>query len=136
MKSLLMKATTVTRKSCIKCGAAFDCGEGSGDAGCWCAGLPAVFPYGHDGDCLCPACLKQLLKKRIDAFVADYLAGKVENLALSYRTDSRELVEDIDYYLEGNRWVLTVWYHLKRGYCCGSGCRHCPYDHVNVPGKR
>lgn len=24
--------------------------------------------------------------------------------------------------------VLTAEFLLKRGYCCGSGCRHCPYD--------
>lgn len=23
--------------------------------------------------------------------------------------------------------VFTVIYHLKRGFCCNSGCRHCPY---------
>ena len=23
--------------------------------------------------------------------------------------------------------VLTSEFLLKRGYCCGSGCRHCPY---------
>lgn len=23
--------------------------------------------------------------------------------------------------------VLTAQFLLKRGYCCGSGCRHCPY---------
>jgi hypothetical protein len=23
--------------------------------------------------------------------------------------------------------VFTAAYHLKRGSCCGSGCRHCPY---------
>lgn len=23
--------------------------------------------------------------------------------------------------------VFTALYHLQRGYCCGSGCRHCPY---------
>ncbi|XP_077987191.1 uncharacterized protein LOC144441482 [Glandiceps talaboti] len=28
--------------------------------------------------------------------------------------------------------VFTRKAHLKRGVCCGSGCRHCPYDHVNV----
>ncbi|SHF59812.1 hypothetical protein SAMN05444377_11354 [Flavobacterium fontis] len=38
------------------------------------------------------------------------------------------LVEGVDYYLspEGYR-VFTEHYHLKRGYCCKSGCRHCPY---------
>ncbi|MEQ8414931.1 MAG: DUF5522 domain-containing protein [Imperialibacter sp.] len=25
--------------------------------------------------------------------------------------------------------VFTKEYHLKRGYCCKSGCRHCPYDY-------
>lgn len=24
-------------------------------------------------------------------------------------------------------YVLTAQYHLSRGRCCGSGCRHCPY---------
>jgi hypothetical protein len=29
--------------------------------------------------------------------------------------------------------VFTEAYHLRRGRCCGSRCRHCPYGHVNVP---
>jgi len=33
-----------------------------------------------------------------------------------------------DYYFEGSNLVFTAAYHLKRGSCCGSGCRHCPYD--------
>jgi len=37
-----------------------------------------------------------------------------------------------DYYLENGLLVFTAAYHLKRGYCCGSGCRHCPYEHANV----
>ncbi|WKZ58615.1 MAG: DUF5522 domain-containing protein [Cyclobacteriaceae bacterium] len=32
-----------------------------------------------------------------------------------------------DYYLENGKVVFTASYHLKRGYCCQSGCRHCPY---------
>jgi len=32
-----------------------------------------------------------------------------------------------DYYYEGPYLVFTAAYHLKRGFCCGSGCRHCPY---------
>ena len=28
--------------------------------------------------------------------------------------------------------VMTRDYLLKRKKCCGSKCRHCPYDHVNV----
>jgi hypothetical protein len=32
-----------------------------------------------------------------------------------------------DFYYEGPYMVFTAAYHLKRGYCCNSGCRHCPY---------
>jgi hypothetical protein len=38
-----------------------------------------------------------------------------------------KLIEGEDYYLEGGLLVFTAAYHLKRGYCCDSGCRHCPY---------
>ena len=37
-----------------------------------------------------------------------------------------------DYYMEGPYMVFTAAYHLKRGYCCGSACRHCPYGHSAV----
>ncbi|HEY4652053.1 MAG TPA: DUF5522 domain-containing protein [Pontibacter sp.] len=38
------------------------------------------------------------------------------------------LKEGEDYYLnEQGLMVFTAKYHLKRGYCCQSGCRHCPY---------
>jgi len=38
------------------------------------------------------------------------------------------LKEGIDYYVnEDGLFVLTETYHLKRGFCCKSGCRHCPY---------
>jgi hypothetical protein len=40
-----------------------------------------------------------------------------------------------DYYLENGLIVFTAAYHLKRGNCCGSGYRHCPYEHVNVPSQ-
>ena len=38
-----------------------------------------------------------------------------------------ELVEGEDYYLEQGRYVFTESFLKKRGYCCQSGCRHCPY---------
>jgi hypothetical protein len=40
------------------------------------------------------------------------------------------LVEDEDYYLDQGLMVLTASFHLKRGYCCEQGCRHCPYPEV------
>lgn len=38
------------------------------------------------------------------------------------------LQENIDYYIDENGlFVFTETYHLKRGYCCGNSCKHCPY---------
>ena len=37
------------------------------------------------------------------------------------------LVEGVDYYMEGDNLVFTRHFLLRRGYCCNSGCRHCPY---------
>lgn len=42
--------------------------------------------------------------------------------------DAPPALEPEDYYMEGPYMVFTAAYHLKRGYCCGSGCRHCPYE--------
>jgi hypothetical protein len=36
-----------------------------------------------------------------------------------------------DFYIENGLQVWTEFYHLKRGACCGSGCRHCPYPITN-----
>ena len=42
-------------------------------------------------------------------------------------------LEPGDYYFTPEGYlVFTEQYHLKRGYCCGSGCRHCPYGHEAV----
>ena len=38
-----------------------------------------------------------------------------------------QLVEGADYYWDGPYMVFTAEYLLKRGHCCQSGCRHCPY---------
>jgi hypothetical protein len=49
--------------------------------------------------------------------------------------DGAARLEPEDYYMEGPYMVFTAAYHLKRGYCCGSGCRHCPYGHGAVAAK-
>ena len=119
--------------TCPHCGGAFDCRRSEA---CWCAAYPPLSAAAAAGACLCPTCLHQRVVAEIDRFVEDYLAGRRSNTASSYDRGSRELVEGVDYYLEQGRYVFTSWFHLKRGYCCGSGCRHCPYDHENVPGRR
>lgn len=33
-----------------------------------------------------------------------------------------------DFYLNEEGFVVfTAAYHLKRGYCCGNECKHCPF---------
>jgi hypothetical protein len=45
------------------------------------------------------------------------------------------LLEGVDYYIENGLYVFTASYLLKRGYCCQSGCRHCPYGFVKIAGN-
>lgn len=46
-----------------------------------------------------------------------------------------EFEQGKDYYLEDGRIILTERYLKKRGKCCGSGCRHCPYDPLHQKGN-
>jgi hypothetical protein len=41
--------------------------------------------------------------------------------------ETPELIEGSDFYWDGPYMVFTAEFLLKRGYCCQSGCRHCPY---------
>ncbi|QFY41233.1 hypothetical protein F6R98_00250 [Candidatus Methylospira mobilis] len=41
----------------------------------------------------------------------------------------QQLTKGVDFYHENGWVVYTAEYHLKRGYCCHSGCRHCPYGY-------
>src|SRR4029077_17957403 len=97
------------KKSCSRCGADFRCGATDAREKCWCDALPAILPSEDGSDCLCPACLNDEIVKQ------------------QKLVPSTELVEGEDYYREGPAVVFTARYHLNRGACCGSGCRHCPY---------
>ncbi|HSR70595.1 MAG TPA: DUF5522 domain-containing protein [Acidobacteriota bacterium] len=46
------------------------------------------------------------------------------------------LVEGRDYYIENGLFVLKAEYLLRRGYCCGNGCRHCPYPKEDAPAVK
>jgi hypothetical protein len=48
---------------------------------------------------------------------------------------SKRISDDDDdfYYNSEGLVVFTADYLLNRGYCCGNGCRNCPYDYKNVP---
>ena len=34
-----------------------------------------------------------------------------------------------DFYMEGTLMVFTESFLRRRGYCCESGCRHCPWGY-------
>jgi hypothetical protein len=41
-----------------------------------------------------------------------------------------------DYYIENGYRVLTTHFLINRGYCCGNGCRHCPYYPQHMKGTQ
>jgi len=74
--------------------------------------------------CLCRSCLETVA--RVPASLNDPDAVLTEVFRLTRSSGSMLLPED--YYLDENgKMVFTAAYHLKRGACCGNGCRHCPY---------
>lgn len=45
----------------------------------------------------------------------------------------QKLAEQEDFYFnEKGYMVFTAKYLLKRGECCGNGCKHCPYNYIKV----
>ena len=41
-----------------------------------------------------------------------------------------------DFYKDENgRFVMTESFHIKRGSCCGSKCKHCPYEPLYDKGN-
>ena len=46
----------------------------------------------------------------------------------------KQELNDDEYYMNDKGFVVfTEQYLLDRGYCCGNGCLHCPYDYKAVP---
>jgi hypothetical protein len=44
-------------------------------------------------------------------------------------------MKEEDYYInENGKVVFTEEYHLRRSFCCGSGCLHCPYEPKHTKG--
>jgi iron complex transport system substrate-binding protein len=67
--------------------------------------------------------LAQLIHPELFATTAP--AGFVQPIDVQLLKGS--LTEGKDYYFEDSAMVFTASYLQRRGYCCGSGCRHCPY---------
>lgn len=116
---------TSEQKSCSKCGAGFNCGPEKGQERCWCDGLPHVpLMAGAEQGCLCPGCLGEAISKLGSS--AGCASGGPSRMK-AHESRPSPLVEGEDYYCEGAMIVFTARYHLRRGFCCESGCRHCPY---------
>ena len=103
-------------KLCKRCKSDFEC-NAANISRCSCASIRlrddtkrylAKTKY----DCLCTPCLRELneLHQKIAAEVP-----------------GAELQNERDYYIENGLMVFTEYYHIKKGYCCKSNCRHCAY---------
>lgn len=55
-------------------------------------------------------------------------------MGYSFNLGDKLETEDFYFSKEGYR-VFTEKHHLKRGYCCKSGCKHCPYEYDKNTGK-
>ena len=69
-----------------------------------------------------------MVKKCCDICGKEITSTKLQCNCVEYPQKSVEA----DFYYEGNRVVFTARFLKKRGYCCQSGCRHCPYGGLEV----
>lgn len=104
----------VTNKSCSKCGEPLDCRPYEIEA-CGCAKVVLTketidYLKSTKFDCLCNVCLTEIDQKVV--------------VAHSIGDQPRE---GVHYTMENGLLVFTELYHIKRGYCCGNGCRNCAY---------
>lgn len=74
-------------------------------------------------DCLCNDCLK-----KVDEQVTI-------SQQYQFPTQRADFQEGVHYYIEGSYWVFTELYHMLRGQCCQSGCRHCVYGYSKKSGS-
>jgi hypothetical protein len=103
---------------CPLCGQPNDCqlcGTDVYNGACWCAGvsipeelLARVPPNLRNRACICQSCVRWFWREQAKREPKPVRAGEF-------------------YFDDAGLMVFTAAYHLRRGYCCGSGCRHCPY---------
>jgi hypothetical protein len=126
-KEYLYKMNSIRVKQCSTCGIDFGCGDLSETSTCWCNDFPPLFVPTTTIDCLCPICFKKSCSDKIDEFVIRLTPETALQNKAALLPKSTHLIEGIDYYLENGNYVFKAFFHLKRGYCCTNGCRHCPY---------
>jgi hypothetical protein len=92
---------------------------------CWCewpvlttATLQRLLEDLAEPRCLCRRCLE---------FLAAHPEATWEDLVPDRTPPYSPIPKDGESYLEDGCTVFTAKYHLRRGSCCHSGCRHCPF---------
>ena len=114
---------------CPVCSAPNRCRLETGEAykgPCWCerptlsgAAMRRLLADLPEPRCLCESCLQGIADDSEitwDELVARSRQARVPPIPI-----------EGDFYLEGSAVVFTEQYHLRRGFCCGNGCRHCPF---------
>ena len=44
-----------------------------------------------------------------------------------FPSTGKDLEYEKHFYMKGELMVFTEYYHVTRGFCCESGCKHCAY---------
>jgi hypothetical protein len=112
-------AKTFDAGDCPLCGQPNDCQlctDAAYKGPCWCAKvkipdelIAQVPPELRNSACLCRNCVMKFHRAKTNGVASlKILPG--------------------DYYFDGGLIVFNAAFHLRRGYCCDSGCRHCPYQ--------
>ncbi|WP_432455906.1 DUF5522 domain-containing protein [Agarivorans sp. QJM3NY_29] len=123
----------MSQHTCPGCGQALNC---SADKNCWCMKMPSILPVSADlseQSCYCAPCLAKKLSQKLDQLCQTMPHHELLALAQRYQNNQSPLQQHIDYQEKDGLMVFSAWYHLKRGSCCGSGCRNCPYPKRQRP---
>lgn len=111
-------------KACSKCNTGFLC-----ESACWCGDFPRIMPMDPKRGCLCINCLKDELLNKIEEWMNPLTL--TNSIKIKELGRPEKLIEDIDYTLNSKgQMVLSSWFLMRRGNCCGNGCTNCPYGEI------
>lgn len=111
-------------KNCDRCHTTFECKTDSIDT-CQCSSVELteetkIYLAKTSYNCLCENCLTEVNR---------YAEWKKE---YPFPQHPSQYKEGIHYYLEGQYWVFTNYFHYLKGNCCKNNCRHCAYGYSST----
>lgn len=109
------------QKECKRCYSTFDCNT-ENISSCDCTTIQLSvntkeYLTKTNYDCLCPTCLGE---------IESYTELKKE---FPFPQHPSQYKEGVHYYIDGQYWVFTTYYHYLKGTCCKNNCRHCAYGY-------